>query len=143
MKELRFFVKIHVSQPLLHLLHERGIHFATLLISLDVSNTRACFKIDCLSGQSWEACHRGLPLNPCNVDICQSSLSRLKIFMIVIIILIIELDNVIMIYCHHKVGKISTSSKTNSSLSLKRIIKDWDEVIIMNTNGKVEYFWNQ
>ena len=143
MKELRFFVKFPVSQPLLHLLHERSIYFATLLISLDVSNTRACYKIDCLSGQSWEACHRGLPINPCNVDICQSSLSRLKIFMIVIIILIIELDNVIMIYCHHKVGKISTSSKTNSSLSLKRIIKDWDEVIIMNTNGKVEYFWNQ
>ena len=28
-----FFVKIPVSQPLLHLLHERGIYFATLLIS--------------------------------------------------------------------------------------------------------------
>ena len=136
-------MNILVSHPLLHLLHKRGIYFATLLISLDVLNTRVCYKIDCLSWQSWEACHRGLPLNPCNVDICQSSLSRLKIFMIVIIILIIELDNVIMIYCHHKVGKISTSSKTNSSLSLKRIIKDWDEVIIMNTNGKVEYFWNQ
>ena len=136
-------MKILVSHPLLHLLHERGIYFATLLISLDVSNTRACFKIDCLSGQSWEACHRGLRLNLCNVDICQSSLSRLKIFMIVMIILIIELDNVIMIYCHHKVGKISTSSKTNSSLSLKRIIKDWDEVTsVMNTNGKVGYFWN-